>query len=79
MDLGTVSLLVFGWVSVALVLSLALGNFLRKANEAPRTENFAVTAIKHNVVTYMRGRKPAIVRGNTMVPLINEMGKRATG
>ncbi len=35
MDLGTVSLIVFGWVSVALVLSLALGNFLRKANEAP--------------------------------------------
>lgn len=79
MDLGTVSWIVFGWVTVALVMSFALGKFLRKANEAPDNDHFAVTAIKHNVVTYMRGRKPAIVRGNTMVPLVNEMGKRATG
>jgi len=79
MDLGTVSLIVFGWITVALVMSLALGSFLRKANEAPRDDHFAVAAIKHNVVTYMRGRKPAISRVSTMVPRISEMGKRATG
>jgi hypothetical protein len=60
-------------------MSLAIGNFLRKANEAPRTNHFTGATIKHNVVTYMRGRKPAIVRGNTMAPLVSEMGKRATG
>jgi len=79
MDLGTVGWIVFGWLAVALIMSLALGSFLRKANEAPGDDNFAVAASRKNVITYMRGRKPANASDNTMVPRVREMGKRATG
>jgi hypothetical protein len=79
MDLGTVGWIVIGWLAVAPVLSLALGSFLRKANEAPGVDDFAVTATRQNVVTYMRGRKPVNTRANARVPQVHEMGRRAAG
>lgn len=79
MDLGTVGWIVFGWLAVALGMSLALGSFLRKASEAPGVDDFAVAISRKNVVTYMRGRKPVNARGNAKVPQVHEMGRRATG
>ena len=79
MDLGTVGWIVLGWLAVAPVLSLALGRFLRKANEATGVDDFAVTATRQNVVTYMRGRKPVNARSNAGVPQVRVMGRRAAG
>jgi len=79
MDLGTVGWIVFGWLAVALGMSLALGRFLRKASEAPGVDDFAAAISRKNVVTYMRGRKPVNARGNAKVPQVHEMGRRATG
>ncbi len=79
MDLGAVGWIVFGWLAVAPVLSLALGSFLRKANEARDVDDFAVAATRQNVVTYMRGRKPVNARSNTRVPEVHVMGRRAAG
>jgi len=78
MDMGTVGWIAIGWFAVALVMSLALGSFLRKANEISGDDDFALAASKGKI-TYMRGRKPASARVNIVVPRIREMGKRATG
>lgn len=79
MDLGTVGWIVLGWLAVAPVLSLALGSFLRKANDAPGVDDFAVAASRQNVVTYMRGRKPVNARANAGNPQVHVMGRRAAG
>ena len=79
MDLGTVGWFALGWFAVALVTSLALGSILRKVNETPDEEDLAVTVSRQNVVRYMRGRKTANARAQSMAPRVREMGKRATG
>ncbi len=79
MDMGTVGWIALGWFAVALVLSLALGGFLRKVNETPGEDDLAVAASRQKVMRYMRGSKPTNARASTMTPRVREQGKRATG
>jgi hypothetical protein len=79
MDLATVGWIALGWFSVALVLSLVLGGFLRKVNETLGEEDLAVAASRQKAMRFMRGRKPANARGNAATLRGREMGKRATG
>jgi len=79
MDMGTVGWIALGWFAVALALSLALGGFLRKVNETPGEEDFAVAASRQKVMRFMRGQKPANARSNAVAPRVRELGKRATG
>jgi len=79
MDMGTVGWIALGWFAVALVISLALGGFLRKVNEAPGEEDLAVAVSRQQVMRYMRGKKPANARTNVAAPRIRALGKRAAG
>ena len=79
MDVGIVGWIVLGWFAVALVLSLALGGFLRKVNETPGEEDLAVAASRQQVMRYMRGKKPANARTHVVTPRIRELGKRTAG
>jgi hypothetical protein len=78
MDLATVGWIALGWFAVALVLSLALGGFLRKVNTTVDQEGLAVAASRQKVMRYMRGRKPTGSQGKLVTRLSVE-GKRATG
>jgi hypothetical protein len=79
MGMGTVGWIALGWFSAALVISLALGGFLRKASETPGEEDIAAAASKQKVMRYMRGRKNADTQASTVAPRLRESGKRATG
>ena len=79
MDMGTVGWIALGWFAVALVISLALGGFLRKVNETPGEEDLSAAASRQQVMRYMRGRKPANARSNVVTQRARELGKRATG
>lgn len=79
MDVGTIGWIALGWFAVALVISLALGGFLRKVNETPGEEDLAIAASRQQVMRYMRGRKPANARSNVAAPRVRELGKRTTG
>jgi hypothetical protein len=79
MDMETVGWITLGWFAVALVVSLALGIFLRKVNETPGEEDFAIAASKRQVMRYMRGKKLTVACSNTMAPRARGLGKRATG
>lgn len=79
MDVGTIGWIALGWFAVALVISLALGGFLRKVNETPGEEDLTVAASRQKVMRYMRGRKPANARANAVAPRVRELGKRTTG
>jgi len=79
MDVGTIGWIALGWFAVALVISLILGNFLRKVSEAPGEDEFAVAASRQKVMRYMRGRKLTIARTNAAAPRVHELGKRTTG
>ena len=78
MDMGTVGWIALGWFAVALVISLALGGFLRKVSETPGEEDLALETSKQQVIRYMRGKKPANTRTNA-APRIRALGKRAAG
>ena len=77
MDVGTVGWIALGWISAALVISLVLGSFLRKASEATGEEDFAVTAPEPQVVRFLRGRKTANAQATVVAPRLREAGKRA--
>ena len=79
MDLGIVGWIALGWFAVALVLSLALGGFLRKVNETPGENDLAVAVSKQKVMRFMRDLKPATVRCNAVTSRVRELGRRATG
>jgi hypothetical protein len=79
MDLGIVGWIALGWFAVALVLSLALGGFLRKVNETPGENDLAVTVSQQKVMRFMRDLKPANVRCNAVTSRVRELGRRATG
>jgi len=83
MDMGTVGWVVLGWFAVALVLSLALGGFLRKVNETPGEDDLAIAASRQKVMRYMRGRKLTNAHAYAVAPLVahrvRELGKRTTG
>ena len=78
MDMGTVGWVVLGWFAVALVLSLALGGFLRKVNETPDEDDLAA-ASRQKVMRYMRGRKLTNAHAYAVAPRVRELGKRTTG
>jgi hypothetical protein len=79
MDLGIVGWIVLGWFAVALVLSLALGGFLRKVNETPGENDLAVAVSKQKVMRFMRDLKPTNARCNAVASRVRELGRRATG
>lgn len=79
MDMGTVGWIALGWFTAALVMSVALGGFLRKASKTPDEDSFAVAASNQEVMRYMRSQKSTNARANTVTPRVREMGKRATG
>jgi hypothetical protein len=79
MDLGIVGWIALGWFAVALVLSLALGGFLRKVNETPGENDLAVTVSQQKVMRFMRDLKPTNVRCNAVTSRVRELGRRATG
>jgi hypothetical protein len=58
---------------------LFLGGFLRKANMAGSEEEHIEAAPRQQAMRFMRGRKPATVRGNTGFPRVRELGKRSNG
>jgi hypothetical protein len=79
MDLGIVGWIALGWFSVAVVLSLALGGFLRKVNETPGENELAVAVSKQKVMRFMRDLKPTNPRCNAVTSRVRELGRRATG
>jgi hypothetical protein len=79
MDMETVGWLVLGWFTVALVISLVLGGFLRKVNTTLNQDDLDVVASRQKVMRYMRGRKPAVGRHDKMVSQIQGQDKRAAG
>jgi hypothetical protein len=79
MDMGTVGWIALGWFATALVISLALGGFLRKVNEATDEEDLAIAASRQKVMRYMRGRKTTNAASNAVAPRVRELSKRATG
>ena len=79
MDMGTVGWIALGWFATALVLSLALGGFLRKVSETPGEEDLAIAASRQKVMRYMRTLKSVKVRGKVVDVRVQEMGKRSTG
>lgn len=79
MGMETVGWIALGWFAVALVVSLILGNFLRKVSESPGEDEFALAASRQKVMRYMRGRKLTIAHANASAPRVREPGKRTTG
>ena len=79
MDLGIVGWIALGWFAVALVLSLALGGFLRKVNETPGENDLAVVASRQKVMRFMRDLRPTTARCNAVTSRVRELGKRAAG
>jgi hypothetical protein len=60
MELGTVGWLVLGWFAVALIISFALGGFLKQTSANMGETDLAEGISKQQVVRYMRGRKPKL-------------------
>ncbi len=79
MGMETVGWIALGWFAVALVVSLILGNFLRKVSEAPAEDEFALAASRQKVMRYLRGRKLTNARANAPAPGVRALGKRSTG
>jgi len=79
MELATVGWIALGWFTVALVLSLVLGGFLRKVSETPSEYDLVAAAPKQQVMRFMRGRKRTNARGNAAMQRGRELGKRVTG
>ena len=79
MDVGTVGWIALGWFAVALVLSLALGGFLRKVSETPGENDLAVVASRQKVMRFMRDLRATTTRCNAVASRVRELGKRATG
>jgi hypothetical protein len=61
MELGTVGWVVLGWFAVALIISFALGGFLRQSGVNMDEEDLAEGISKQKVVRYLRGRNPKLV------------------
>jgi hypothetical protein len=76
MDLGTVGWLVLGWFAVALIISFALGGFLRQTSVNMGETDLAEGITKTQVVRYMRGRKPGVAPASTSARM---PGKRIVG
>ena len=76
MDLGTVGWLVLGWFTVALIISFALGGFLRQTSVNMGETDLAEGITKSKVVRYMRGRKPKVALASTTARM---PGKRIVG
>jgi hypothetical protein len=79
MDLATVGWIALGWFAVALVLSLALGGFLRKVSETPGEDDLAVANARQKGMRFMRGHKSTNTGGNTNASGVRAQGKRAAG
>ena len=55
----TLGWIVIGWFAVALVVSLALGGFLREVNAAADETELEQVTSRRQVLRYMRTHKPA--------------------
>jgi hypothetical protein len=76
MELGTVGWLVLGWFAVALIISFALGGFLRQTSVNMGETDLADGITNTKVLRYMRGRKPKVTLASTSTRM---PGKRAVG
>ena len=76
MDMGTVGWFALGWLTVALVLSVALGGFLRKVNESPGEDDLALAASRQKGLRFLRGRNSAVGRTTATAPRTRDTGKR---
>ena len=54
MDIGAIGLFALGWLAVAVVVSLMLGTFLRRAHTTTSEQDVEVMAERQRVVRYMR-------------------------
>lgn len=79
MDLVTVGWIALGWFAVALVVSLALGGFLRKASIVLDEDELALVSTRQKAMRFMRGHKPAVGQRNKVVSRMQVQGSRATG
>jgi len=79
MDMGTVGWIVLGWFSVALVLSLVLGGFLRKVNEALGEEDIAASTSRQKGMRFMRSHNSRIACGKATASRVRVLVKRAAG
>jgi hypothetical protein len=67
MELGTVGWMVLGWFAVALIISYALGGFLKQTSANTGESDLAEGISKQKVVRYMRGRKPKLALATSSV------------
>jgi len=78
MDMATIGWIALGWFVSAVVLSLAIGSFIRKVNETPGEDDLAFAVSKKKVMRYMRRHRSMQTRCDAVDSRVNVIGKRAT-
>lgn len=76
MDLVTVGWIALGWFAVALIISFALGGFLRQTSVNMGETDLADGISKKKALRYIRGGKPKIALASSSLRM---PGKRTVG